>query len=143
VAGDHNDSRLTLTNRVLKGAREKSVILGPATDAIDGDTDDLEVPADIIILENGYNATRFLHSLQVIGRSHESIQDEWAKRGGPQAYMGLALDNFPNFFMITGPNTYTGHCEGTSASSRTIATWVNRLITSEERDLKETLALRN
>jgi hypothetical protein len=34
-------------------------------------------------------------------------------------------------------------CEGSSASSRTIVTWVNRLITSEERDLKETLALRN
>jgi hypothetical protein len=33
-------------------------------------------------------------------------------------------------------------CEETSASSRTIATWVNRLITSEERVLKETLALR-
>jgi hypothetical protein len=34
-------------------------------------------------------------------------------------------------------------CEGSSASSRTIATWVSRLITGEERDLKETLALRN
>jgi hypothetical protein len=33
-------------------------------------------------------------------------------------------------------------CEETSASSRTIATWVNRLITGEERVLKETLALR-
>lgn len=33
-------------------------------------------------------------------------------------------------------------CDETSASSRTIATWVSRLITSEEGVLKETLALR-
>jgi hypothetical protein len=33
-------------------------------------------------------------------------------------------------------------CEETSASSRTIVTWVNRLIISDERVLKETLALR-
>jgi hypothetical protein len=35
----------------------------------------------------------------------------------------------------------SGPCERTSASSRTIATWVIILITSEERDRKETLAL--
>jgi hypothetical protein len=35
------------------------------------------------------------------------------------------------------------NCEETSASSRTTASWVNGLIESEERDLKETLALRN
>jgi Ribonuclease G/E len=35
-----------------------------------------------------------------------------------------------------------GWLEETSAISRTIATWVNRLVTSEERVIKETLGFK-
>lgn len=35
--------------------------------------------------------------------------DVMDSRGGPQMYMGTAMDGFPNFFSIFGPNTATGH----------------------------------
>ena len=31
------------------------------------------------------------------------------ERGGPQAYLGTAMDGFPNFFLLFGPNNATGH----------------------------------
>jgi cation diffusion facilitator CzcD-associated flavoprotein CzcO len=30
-------------------------------------------------------------------------------RDGPEAYLGTSIANFPNFFMIAGPNTGLGH----------------------------------
>ncbi|TVY71329.1 FAD-binding monooxygenase ktnD [Lachnellula suecica] len=104
-----NNPRFTLTNKVLKEAKGKTVVLAGGKDDTDSNAADLTVAADVLILANGYKATQFLHPLAVYGRSNKSIQDVWTERRGPQAYMGLALDDFPNFFMITGPNTYTGH----------------------------------
>lgn len=43
------------------------------------------------------------------GRGRKSLHDIWDERGGPQAYMGTAVDGFPNFFIAVGPNTATGH----------------------------------
>lgn len=40
-----------------------------------------------------------LYQSALVGRCH----------GGPQAYMCTALDGFPNFFMVGGPNSVTGH----------------------------------
>jgi cation diffusion facilitator CzcD-associated flavoprotein CzcO len=45
----------------------------------------------------------------VTGRGNKKMEDLWAARGGAQAYQGIAMDQFPNFFMLFGPNTATGH----------------------------------
>lgn len=63
----------------------------------------------MIVLANGFEATRFLHPLNVYGRHGLAVHDVWAERGGAQAYMGTAIDGFPNFFMTVGPNTFVGH----------------------------------
>jgi cation diffusion facilitator CzcD-associated flavoprotein CzcO len=89
----------------------------------------------------------------------KSIHDVWEERGGPQAYLGIALDKFPNFFMIFGPNTATGHSSVILASENsvnytlrfvksildgTVSTWevkeeAERKWTSRiQKDLKET-----
>lgn len=70
---------------------------------------DAPIHADIIVLANGFEGTRWLHPLAVYGRNGKSIHNLWDERGGPQAYMGTAVDGFPNFFMTTGPNTANGH----------------------------------
>lgn len=113
-----NKSNYHLTTQVLESVKLTAVTLGPASPAgADSDPDTemvqsaapVDVHADIIILANGYNATRWIHPLAVYGRGSKSLQDIWDERGGPQAYMGIALDGFPNFFMIGGPNTASGH----------------------------------
>ena len=35
------------------------------------------------------------------------LNDAWA--GGAEAYLGIAVAGFPNFFMLYGPNTNLGH----------------------------------
>ena len=81
---------------------------------------EVHVAADIIILANGFHATQWLHHLEVTGRNGVSLHNEWDKRGGPQAYNGTSMDGFPNFFMIVGPNTITGHSSVILASENMI-----------------------
>ena len=111
-----NDPRYHLTTQPLTKVNKKSVTFGPGRTYPDMSvtdskvpTDEREIPADVIILANGFDLTRWLHPLKVRGRGGKLLQDVWDERGGVQAYMGNAMDNFPNFFIIFGPNTATGH----------------------------------
>ncbi|KAL2223473.1 putative flavin-binding monooxygenase [Thermoascus aurantiacus ATCC 26904] len=105
-----------LTTLPLRSVQPKGVTLGPGrnyppmsqTDS-KVSTDEVQLPADAIILANGYQTNTWLHPLRVQGRGGIDLQGLWDERGGPQAYMGTAMDKFPNFFIIFGPNTATGH----------------------------------
>lgn len=94
-----SDPRVELTNHPIKELCSNGVQLG----------DGRVIPADVIILANGYDMSTWLHSLKIIGKHGKSLHEIWNERGGPQAYMGTAMDGFPNFFMIHGPNVATGH----------------------------------
>ena len=63
-------------------------------------------PADVIIYGTGFGATQFLTPMQVSGRGGRSLQQAW--RDGAQAYLGITVAGFPNFFMLYGPNTNLG-----------------------------------
>lgn len=78
------------------------------------------VSADVIILANGYEVRKWLHPLEVVGRDGKSLQDTFDGRGGPSMYMGTAIDGFPNFFVIFGPNTATGHSSAILASENMV-----------------------
>jgi cation diffusion facilitator CzcD-associated flavoprotein CzcO len=103
-----------LINQTLKAVEGSELVLGPPSKLREGeDAKILEttgrINADVIVLANGFEATQWLHPLPVFGRSGISIHDVWEARGGPQAYMGTAVDGFPNFFLICGPNSANGH----------------------------------
>jgi cation diffusion facilitator CzcD-associated flavoprotein CzcO len=68
--------------------------------------DGIERPADTIVLCTGFRASDYLSGMQVTGRNATSIHDRWA--GLPRAYHGMAVPEFPNFFMMYGPNTNQG-----------------------------------
>lgn len=107
---------IELTTKPLQSIQPKGITLGPGrhyppmnkTDS-DVSPETVELPADAIILSNGYQTTSWLHPLRVHGREGKELHDVWNERGGPQAYMGVAMDGFPNFFTLFGPNTATGH----------------------------------
>jgi cyclohexanone monooxygenase len=61
---------------------------------------------DTIVLATGFRAADYLHGLEVIGVHGRSLHEEWA--GAPQAYLGMAVSGYPNFFMLYGPNTNQG-----------------------------------
>jgi cation diffusion facilitator CzcD-associated flavoprotein CzcO len=62
--------------------------------------------ADVIIYGTGFAAVDFLAPLQVTGQGGLRLQDAW--RDGAQAYLGITVPGFPNFFMLYGPNTNLG-----------------------------------
>jgi cation diffusion facilitator CzcD-associated flavoprotein CzcO len=66
-----------------------------------------QVDLDLIVYSTGYDATDGVISYPVIGKGGVSVQDQW--REFPRAYLGTALPGFPNFFVVTGPNTGIGH----------------------------------
>lgn len=63
--------------------------------------------ADVIVYGTGFAATEFLSPMRIVGRSGLNLNDAW--RRGAQAYLGITVPGFPNFFMLYGPNTNLGH----------------------------------
>jgi cation diffusion facilitator CzcD-associated flavoprotein CzcO len=64
------------------------------------------VDVDAIVLATGFEASRYLAGLEVIGTRGRRLHDEWGD--DPQAYLGVAVHGYPNFFMLYGPNTNQG-----------------------------------
>ncbi|CAH0354203.1 Baeyer-Villiger monooxygenase [Aquabacterium sp. CECT 9606] len=62
---------------------------------------------DAIVYGTGFAATEFLAPMTITGRDGLNLNEAWRK--GAQAYLGLAVPGFPNFFMLYGPNTNLGH----------------------------------
>jgi cation diffusion facilitator CzcD-associated flavoprotein CzcO len=62
--------------------------------------------ADVIIYGTGFTAVEFLTPMAVTGWQGRRLQDAW--RDGAQAYLGITVSGFPNFFMLYGPNTNLG-----------------------------------
>jgi cation diffusion facilitator CzcD-associated flavoprotein CzcO len=62
---------------------------------------------DVLIYGTGFAATEFLAPLAIRGRGGRSLHEAW--RGGAEAYLGMTVPGFPNFFMLYGPNTNLGH----------------------------------
>ncbi|MBI5924545.1 MAG: alpha/beta hydrolase fold domain-containing protein [Aquabacterium sp.] len=64
-------------------------------------------PADAIVYGTGFAATEFLAPMTITGRHGQELNEAW--RQGAQAYLGMTVPGFPNFFMLYGPNTNLGH----------------------------------
>lgn len=63
---------------------------------------------DVIILGTGFQASRMLWPMTVLGRNGTSIRDVWGDED-PRAYLGTSLPGFPNMFVLAGPNTGLSH----------------------------------
>ncbi|KAJ7073311.1 hypothetical protein B0H15DRAFT_869258 [Mycena belliarum] len=65
------------------------------------------LPFDAIILATGFTTDRY--PLTVVGSEGTTVQEYYDTQGGPKAYLGTTVPGFPNFFILGGPNTATGH----------------------------------
>lgn len=63
--------------------------------------------ADVIVYGTGFAATEFLAPMRITGRDGLDLNRAWSR--GAEAYLGLSVPGFPNFFMLYGPNTNLGH----------------------------------
>jgi cation diffusion facilitator CzcD-associated flavoprotein CzcO len=61
---------------------------------------------DAIVYGTGFAATQFLAPMELRGTQDRSLREQW--REGAEAYLGVSVAGFPNFFMLYGPNTNLG-----------------------------------
>ena len=64
---------------------------------------------DVLIYATGFDAmTGALLKANLRGRQGRRLSDKWEH--GPVTYLGLALSDFPNLFMVTGPGSPSVLC---------------------------------
>lgn len=68
--------------------------------------DGTEMDVDVVLCATGYAAADYLGQIDVVGEGGTTLREKWAE--GAYAYLGMAVPNFPNFFMLYGPNTNVG-----------------------------------
>ena len=62
---------------------------------------------DVLVLATGFRVGNFMRPMQVIGRDGTTLDHVWSD--GPYAYMAISLPDFPNLFMLNGPNGPVGN----------------------------------
>jgi cation diffusion facilitator CzcD-associated flavoprotein CzcO len=124
--------RLVLDSNYLRSLHNKNVglqftrvknVTPHGIQGADGNVKDF----DIIIWATGFLATMPFASTKVYGRTGEELHDRWNKEGAPSAYAGLAVPDFPNFYITTGPNTLSGHFSVTTIIEIQ-AQWISQLL---------------
>jgi cyclohexanone monooxygenase len=68
--------------------------------------DGTEREVDAVVCATGYAAADYLGQLDVSGEQGTTLREVWSE--GAHAYFGMAVPEFPNFFMLYGPNTNVG-----------------------------------
>lgn len=67
-----------------------------------------QYPADAIIFATGFLTQRWLYPINVKGIGGKDLHQAWDASGGAEAYKGTVVTDFPNFFILYGPNAGTG-----------------------------------
>lgn len=105
--------RILLDNNWFRTLRKPNVEL--VTENIDHITRDGIVsadgklhPADVIVVSTGFKVSEMAAKLHITGRDGKSLADAWAN-DNPTAYLGLTVPDFPNLFVMLGPNTGPAH----------------------------------
>jgi cation diffusion facilitator CzcD-associated flavoprotein CzcO len=63
-------------------------------------------PADVIVYGTGFSTLDFLAPMSVTGLAGQQLHETW--RDGAQAYLGISVAGFPNFYILYGPSTNLG-----------------------------------
>jgi cation diffusion facilitator CzcD-associated flavoprotein CzcO len=62
---------------------------------------------DVLVLATGFRVNSFMRPMAITGRNGVTLADAWAER--PNAYLSISIPEFPNLFMLNGPNGPVGN----------------------------------
>ena len=86
--------------------------------------DGVEHELDVLIFATGFDAVDGNYTkIDIRGRQGLPIKEQW--KAGPTSYLGVANVNFPNLFMVLGPN---GPFTNLPPSIETQVEWISDLI---------------
>ena len=87
---------------------------------------------DILVLATGFRVDRFMRPIEVFGLDGVSLDETWKER--PSAYLAISIPDFPNMFMLNGPNGPVGNfslIEVAEVQFKYIMQLVDRAMTAE------------
>jgi len=92
--------------------QEKVELVTEAIERIEPDAirvaDGRRIPTDAIVFATGFHAGKMLWPMEITGRCGRTIREIWGDNN-PRAYLGISVPEFPNMFVMYGPNTNLGH----------------------------------
>jgi 4-hydroxyacetophenone monooxygenase len=105
--------RMLMDNGWYRMLRNPKVrLVDERIERIDGNTiltnDGQRHEADVLVLATGFDVLRLINSYETVGRSGRSLREVW-EDDNCQAYLGTVVPDFPNYFMLYGPNLQPGH----------------------------------
>jgi 4-hydroxyacetophenone monooxygenase len=105
--------RMLMDNGWYRMLRNRRVeLVDDRVERIEGNTvvtaDGTARQADVLVLATGFDVLRLVNTYETIGRSGRSLREVWDDDNA-QAYLGTVVPDFPNFFMLYGPNLQPGH----------------------------------
>ncbi|MGY3444135.1 MULTISPECIES: flavin-containing monooxygenase [unclassified Bradyrhizobium] len=105
--------RILLDNNWFKTLTKPNVEL--VTDKIDHFAADGIVTADgtsrrhdVIVISTGFKVSEMAARLNITGREGKNLKQVWG-HDNPTAYLGLTVPDFPNLFLMLGPNSGPAH----------------------------------
>ncbi|QTI70096.1 flavin-containing monooxygenase [Gordonia polyisoprenivorans] len=75
------------------------------TSAVSADGTEFDV--DTVVFATGFTPTSPPLAKVIVGRDGRRLDEVW--HGSPSAYRGVEVPDFPNLFLLYGPNTNLGH----------------------------------
>jgi len=95
----------------------------------------VEQELDVIVLATGFDAVDGNYTkIDMRGRGGVTMSEKWKE--GPQGYLGMMEADFPNLFMILGPN---GPFTNLPPSIETQVEWISDTIAKLEREGRKTV----
>jgi cation diffusion facilitator CzcD-associated flavoprotein CzcO len=91
---------------------------------------------DVLVLATGFKADAFMRPIEIVGRNGTTLDQSWHPR--PEAYLSISIPDFPNFFMLNGPNGPVGNfslIEVAELQFRYILQLIGRLRAGECREI--------
>jgi len=104
--------RVLLSNHYYKALAQDNVnVIASGVESISGNTvtasNGEQREVDVIILGTGFHVSDVPIAKHVQGKSGKTMDEIW--QGSPEAYRGTTITDFPNFFLVLGPNLAIGH----------------------------------
>ena len=62
---------------------------------------------DVLVIATGFDGHAFTGPMNIVGRNGVTLEETWAD--SKEAYRSVAVPEFPNFFMLVGPNSPIGN----------------------------------
>jgi cation diffusion facilitator CzcD-associated flavoprotein CzcO len=109
---------VTLIPRAVERLTETGVV----------DASGVETPVDVLIMATGFDPARALSSINIAGRNGKKLADTWGDE--PRAFFGITVPDFPNMFIMYGPNAhggmiFTNHQSQVNWALKAIRAWRN------------------